>query len=670
MNGPPGHRQDHAAAGPGRRDRRYPGRAPRGTAESGRGFRPRRQGRPAARSRRHAVTPLNPALTGLEIVVASANNGAVENITAEIPGPGGIGAQWREAAARLDYFTATARLVHGDGAWAMVAARLGNAANRRAFTEKFWWGAPGHQDGRMVDLLGRAAVRPVSWGAAREEFRTAREKVRLLAAERTEVALAQVPSSWPATGRGDGYASISGAEDTLGALAGQRVDAERSLRAACHRHQAAAKALDAHARAKPGLRASLSTRFGARQEWRATARRARCRAPRPRRVRQHRSAGDHGSPGPVRRGGSRTRAESAAALRRLTAECAAAQEVIARGRQRWGEHFPEGPGFPGAGHADAAAGTAEARRELTAPWADPEFAAARTELFLAALALHKALITAQARRVRGNLNALVDFLSGKSRPGNRDLLAAWQTLFLVVPVISTTFASVPAMFGGLGQESVGWLLIDEAGQAPAPAGGRGDLAGEADRGRRRSHATRAGGDACRGAGSRHCCGSSAWPRSGHRPAPRYSGSPTGSRVTARCCPTPRRQAEFPRAGARGLTEERRPRDKAALGRAEASGTAAVALASPADRGVTWVGTPLRVHRRSDRPMFEISNETAYDGLMVFGTRDRDPFPGRDRWFDVRSGMLAGTGSRPRASSSARSFTSCSPTGSKHPGSAY
>ena len=142
--------------------------------------------------------------------------------------------------------------------------------------------------------------------------------------------------------------------------------------------------------------------------------------------------------------------------------------MIARGRQRWGEHFPEGPEFPARrrGEPTRARGPAEARRELTAPWADPEFAAARTELFLAALALHKALVTAQARRVRGNLNALVDFLSGKSRPGSRDLLAAWQTLFLVVPVISTTFASVPAMFGGLGQESIGWLLIDEAGQAP------------------------------------------------------------------------------------------------------------------------------------------------------------------------------------------------------------
>ncbi len=331
------------------------------------------------------------------IVVASASNGGRddENITAEIPGPEGIGAQWREATARLDYFTATARLVHGDGAWAMVAARLGNAANRRAFTEKFWWGVPGRQEGCMVDLLGQAAGRPVSWGAAREEFRTAREKVRLLAAQRAEVAVAQARLAGLRQDAAMAYASISGAEDTLVALAGQRVAAERSLRAACHRYQAAAKDLDAHARAKPGLRASLSTRFGARQEWRA------------RQGVLDSALRDHAALVSTAQleitevqarfaAAVRARAESADALRRLTAECAAAQAVIARGRQRGGGHFPEGPRFTGA-DADAADADAEARRELT----DPEFAAARNELLLAALALHKALVTARARRVKG-----------------------------------------------------------------------------------------------------------------------------------------------------------------------------------------------------------------------------------------------------------------------------
>jgi superfamily I DNA and/or RNA helicase len=36
---------------------------------------------------------------------------------------------------------------------------------------------------------------------------------------------------------------------------------------------------------------------------------------------------------------------------------------------------------------------------------------------------------------------------------------------------------------------------------------------------------------------------------------------------------------------------------------------------------TWVGSPLRVHRRCVEPMFSISNTIAYGGLMTYGTED-------------------------------------------------
>jgi hypothetical protein len=544
---------------------------------------------------RHSVTPLNPLLTGWEIVVASSNNGAVENVTAEIPGPGGIGAQWREATAGLDYFTETARLVHGDGAWAMIAARLGNAANRRAFTERFWWGAPGRQDGCMVDLLGRLAGRPVNWEAARDEFRAAQRKVAALAAERAQAALAL--SRLPVLRRDAGTAcdAITAADDTLRALASQRVSAERSLRAAWARYGTVMRARDAHARAKPGLPALLRARLGARREWQAR------QAVLDDALRDCAAAVDTAQRAVTDLRGRfaatvRARAEAVAALRRLTAECAAAQEAIARARERWGEHFPDGPGFSA---APSEAG-AVADRELAAPWADEEFAAARTELFLAALALHKALIAAQARRIRRNLNALVDFLSGKGRPGDRALLAAWQTLFLVVPVVSTTFASLPAMFGGLGPESIGWLLIDEAGQAP-PQQAAGAIF--------RASRTVVVGDPM-------------------QLEPVVTLPWGGQQALLRLFGVPEEWAP-------SRTSVQRVADRLARYGTLLPGGA------PEGAPTVWVGMPLRVHRRCDRPMFEVSNEIAYDGLMVFGTRGSSPFPGRDRWLDVSPGDTRG-----------------------------
>jgi hypothetical protein len=51
-------------------------------------------------------------------------------------------------------------------------------------------------------------------------------------------------------------------------------------------------------------------------------------------------------------------------------------------------------------------------------------------------------------------------------PAKRLLLGdLWSTLFMVVPSLSTTFASIDRMLGDLPAKSLGWLLVDEAGQA-------------------------------------------------------------------------------------------------------------------------------------------------------------------------------------------------------------
>jgi hypothetical protein len=95
---------------------------------------------------------LRPELTGFELVVASSNNGAVENVTLEIPSEKAVEGVWRESAQAVDYFPALAERAMRAGekssgapgaaaptAWALVAARLGNSKNRKGFVDAVWW---------------------------------------------------------------------------------------------------------------------------------------------------------------------------------------------------------------------------------------------------------------------------------------------------------------------------------------------------------------------------------------------------------------------------------------------------------------------------------------------------------------------------------------------------
>jgi hypothetical protein len=129
---------------------------------------------------------------GLEIVVASTNNGAVENVTLEIPGKDAVDPSRLE---HSDYFPEFATRLIDQPAWAMVAARLGNKANCHEFMNRFWYGDKEADEAKEEDPSASGFLKflrvfdgqPVDWGRAVHRFKKALAQERCLRDERVRV---------------------------------------------------------------------------------------------------------------------------------------------------------------------------------------------------------------------------------------------------------------------------------------------------------------------------------------------------------------------------------------------------------------------------------------------------------------------------------------------------
>lgn len=100
------------------------------------------------------------------------------------------------------------------------------------------------------------------------------------------------------------------------------------------------------------------------------------------------------------------------------------------------------------------------------PWTFGEYDKAREELFFAALQVRKAFIL-ESPYVRRNLFVYEAYNSGKYTLTEKKEMFPhlFNALAIVIPVISSTFASVGRFLKYAGNKSLGMLVIDEAGQA-------------------------------------------------------------------------------------------------------------------------------------------------------------------------------------------------------------
>jgi len=439
----------------------------------------------------HTVTEPAGELAGFEIVLTAPDPG--DGPVRSGPGLPPIGAAWRDRAARADYFSSTARLADGVGAWAMLAARLGDRAANRAFADRWWHGAVRGADvlfpagESMAAALRRLKGTTVYWPACVSWFRSALEKVGNLAAERMEVATALTRLSLLEQACEEASLSVETARGRLADLAGREPATRDAVIQAEDAYRSALAALGAHDLGRPELTTLTSQGVAALRSRRAlsvavagavrrgmngqrwlTARRA---------LRATCATAEQAWEDALR-AAERLQADvttarlvlddCAMALSRLTAEMEPLAAVVAAARQRWGDCVPVGPS-----QAETEDPALIEWRETSAPWADAEYAKARAEAFIAALELHKALIVAQADVFEANLAALMELIAAgaDSQGTDSDLaglrLAAWRSFFLVVPAVHVAFDAAESLFDGLGSDSLGWLLAAGADQLSA-----------------------------------------------------------------------------------------------------------------------------------------------------------------------------------------------------------
>jgi len=106
------------------------------------------------------------------------------------------------------------------------------------------------------------------------------------------------------------------------------------------------------------------------------------------------------------------------------------------------------------------------KSQESCPWTNKTFDTLREELFFCALQLQKAFIL-NANSFNKNLYLLINVWNNSCdsivrKQAYKDLLS---TIFLFVPVISTTLASVQKFLADIKEDELEYLIIDEAGQA-------------------------------------------------------------------------------------------------------------------------------------------------------------------------------------------------------------
>jgi hypothetical protein len=561
--------------------------------------------------RRNRVHRLHESLRGFEMLIASSNNGAVENISLEIPvlHPDVIATDFARG---FDYFSDVAtKLLNArkadageeedapQEAWGLVSAKLGNKANIDDFIGKCLFGDKDQSKNTeaipgLLPLLKQPPLdNAPSWQEARQSFLVAKAKVDRLRAERQKLhdAFKDLPRLRADTQYLEG---ILQADNDRVSQQGQTVRVwEASLKKLTRAEELVRTDVQNHLQVRPGILEQIFTLGRVMAPWRE----------RQSDLSQHLDL--------IRRE-VLTQQEDLDGAREVMTKLQSARDKTARQLQLRGQKLHSAEmlleNYSGEAPPDDWFDPKSNAREKKSPWLDQDFNEARSQLFLEALKLHQAFVLAQASKMRENLLCVFNVLKKSTAPNvePETVRAVWEALFLIVPTVTTTFASIPRLFASLGDQQLGWLFIDEAGQATPQAA---------------------------------LCG--IW--RARRAV--LVGDPLQLTPVVTLPPERLdRLLELTATDSRWLPGVNPAQVLA--DRTTFHGT----HIRPAGGNKIWVGAPLKVRRRCDDPMFSSVNQEVYDDLMLngndtllrrFPTQEDRPEAPASSWFDVTTTNWSG-----------------------------
>lgn len=559
---------------------------------------------PSGSQRTWALYAPRPELCGFEMLVASSNNAAVENVSRELPALSGVAP---DLAHRVTYFRSATEaelappdlkpaasqkvrsdasyklkvirpglLPDGSPAGGMAAAVLGSRGRVSAFSavvDRYNKGA-----GR-TSLLAQlsAGAAHAQWTAAQQRFQQAQRAVEQRVSDMGQAAAGIDSVEQLAADERAGQRAVADAQVVLARCRAATIRAEEAVNAqegpgatadlalaqlgerrpaALSRwmQTAAAKAWSAHMEAAEQAAAEAQRELDARRGLLQT------------RLVEEREAHSVIQSGEV-------------TLRRTQALLQQVQGAIAACPNRLDDHwwrFDPDPGRPDP-------------RQLAPVWVDEELQRKRAELFAAAMQVHEVFARRAGRQMAANLRTWMALQTNEveATVAREVTLPAWQAFFLLVPLASTTFASMARLMQSVPTGSLRWLIVDEAGQA-VPAAAVGGLA--------RFQRALVVGD------PKQLEPVVTLPDALVAELMRHHDAP------ADLAPN--------RASVQTLTDS-----------VSRIGTARVG---------EWIGLPLLVHNRCLDPMYSVANEIAYSGEMIHGRGDImvEHVLGDSRWIDV------------------------------------